>query len=130
MMNQLSKGVGIAKNFTLVASTLLLVLAVFALLYSSGKFLIAVPMIFVAVLGIVLSVRLSFGYSSWRVWWALMVHWFLLMVLWSVSFLRDPEIFVLMAKNPFYFIIITPVLYALFCFLYFLTKSPRKFFDV
>jgi hypothetical protein len=130
MINQLPKGVGIAKNFTIVASSLILVFAVFASLYSLTTLSITIPLMCLAVTGIVASVRLSFGYSSRRVWWALMVHWFSLMVLWSLPFFTVPQIYVYVAKASFFFVYIGPFLYALFCFLYFLTKSPRKFFKV
>jgi len=82
--------------------------------------------------GFVLSAMLLIGFSSKRLWYALMSFWVLLLVFWlgidfTAYFGSLSSIFQRISESSSV-LIFGPIVYSACCIVYFLTKGPKQYF--
>jgi hypothetical protein len=119
----------IASIFLLIYSVLLIELSASVLF----NLLMSISLLTVAISGLTLSVYVTLGHRSRRLWGALMLHWSLFLVLWfSLEFSR-PNIWDNLTSHYSFYVplyIVAPLAYTVCCMTYFLTATPRKYFHI
>jgi hypothetical protein len=134
-MEYLPNGVSRIKNTTLLISTFLLIFSIVLFTFRTNLplgLIVSIPLFAVAVSGIALSIYVTRGYRSRRLWGAFMAHWGILLVLWLTWEFYQPRFWGAI-KEPYFidfFFDLGPIIYAIGCLAYFLTAAPRKYFHI